>query len=328
MTASVTPISRAKKRSVYSPRYIETLGPISTFRAGYELHIRAASQAAKTVEKKLLALDQLTAYLGDPDVSEVDRGAMQRFMVWRLANVQTSSAATTFNALRTFFSYLAIDIDDYVSPMANMQAPRHEVPMIDVPSNDLLERMLAGAEKARPKTYSDVRDTAVLRIFISGGARLSEICLLTTNDIIHLNDGRILLRVDGKGRGGGPRERHVPIGAKAATALRRYLRIRNDHPWAPRTSRLWLGIKGPLQPHGLRQIIIRRSKAAGQQIHPHQLRHAWTVAMKRDERNRDADIMHLAGWENPKMLARYGRQVTGELAVTAFFAHGAPGDDL
>lgn len=327
MTATVTAIGRGRKRSVYSPSYVEPLGPLLSFRTGYELHLRSAGQATKTIEKKLLALDQLAAFLGNSDVAGIGRDGMERFMVERLSKVKPSSAATTFMALRTFFTYLAVDLGEYRSPMEGMKAPGFEAPLVEVPEDRVLVAMITAAEKARPKTYEDIRDAALLRIFISGGARLSEVALLTTNDLIHMNDGRILLRVRGKGRGGGPRERHVPIGEKAAAALRRYLRVRIDHPHAA-NSRLWLGRKGPINPHGVREMIYRRSEAAGCRIHPHQLRHAWAVTMKKDERNRDADIMHLAGWENPKMLARYGKAVTAERAVEAFFAHGAPGDQL
>jgi integrase len=75
-------------------------------------------------------------------------------------------------------------------------------------------------------------------------------------------------------------------------------------------------------------MVKKRSARAGMQIHPHQLRHTWAAGMKSDERNRDSDIMHQAGWVDPRMLAKYGRAVTAKRSIDAFYAHGAPGDKL
>lgn len=69
---------------------------------------------------------------------------------------------------------------------------------------------------------------------------------------------RGILRVLGKGR----RERVLAIGRKTVRALDRYIRRRAQHREAHLTY-LWLGIKGPLTPSGVRQIIKRRSRDAG-----------------------------------------------------------------
>lgn len=333
MTATVTPLKRARRQVAYRANLDSTLGPISSFLPGYELHLRAGGAAAKTIEKKLGAVTALMRFLGDPDVGAVQREDVQRWIAARLDQVSRASVATEVVALRSFFGplkrtnpYLVVDLGSFDSPMVGIVPPVAEEKVVTELPPDLLPRIVAGMEKKREKTWEDLRDVAVLRCFLDTGCRLSEMGNLTLPDILPLDDGRMLLRVYGKGRGG-PWERHVPLGAKAGVALRRYLRVRSAHPHAS-SSNLWLGRKGPIQPHGLRLMIYRRSERAGHKINPHALRHDWAVKMKSDERNRDADIMHLAGWVDPRMVGKYGRAATAKRAVEVFYSHGAPGDKL
>ncbi len=342
MTATVTSIKQGRPRRQVAYRAAvsdELLGPLSSYRAAYLLHLQAKGQSGKTIEKKLRALDQLTAFLGDPEVSKVSRTDIEAFMVDCLERTARSSANTTFNALRAFFGphkgrsgqdhpFLTVEIGpSWVSPMADLSAPGYEEPEITPVSPDFLAGLLRGIEGKREKTWEDVRDLAILRIFIDTGCRLSEVAKLTMADILPMDNGRTLLRVWGKGKGGGPRERHVPLGEKAGLALRRYLRARGNHPHAA-SPNLWLGTKGPILVQGVRDMVYRRTARAGQRVNPHKFRHAWAVAAKRDARNRDEDIMYRAGWVDPKMLARYGRKATAERAIDAFYDNGAPGDAL
>src|ERR1044072_728104 len=92
MTGTVTPI-RASRKLAWRTTAAE-VGTLTSFLAGYETHLRAKGQAEKTIEKKILALSQLAAFLGDPDVSVVERSHLEAFMVARLATVERSSAAT------------------------------------------------------------------------------------------------------------------------------------------------------------------------------------------------------------------------------------------
>lgn len=336
MTATVTPIKRGHPRgkAAYRANLADRLGPISSFLPGFELHLRASGAAEKTIEKKLGAVRQVMRFLGDPDVGDVTREDIQRWMTARLGEVSRASVGTEVIALRSFFGplrrdkpYLEIDLGSYDSPMVGITAPTAEEPVVEELPPDLLPTIVAGLERKQGKEWEDIRDAAVIRCFMDTGCRLSEMTNVTLSDLMPLDDGRMMLRVWGKGRGGGKRERHVPLGRKAGVALRRYLRVRADHPWAD-SPQLWLGRKGPIKAHGMREMIYRRSERAGHRIHPHALRHDWAVKMKADERNRDSDLMHLAGWVDSRMVGRYGRAATAKRAVERFYAHGAPGDAI
>jgi integrase/recombinase XerD len=79
----------------------------------------------------------------------------------------------------------------------------------------------------RTKTFEDVRDAAILRIFCSTGVRLAELANLRylpadpeSNDV-----DRQVLRVFGKGG----RQGLVNMGVRTTKALDRYVRPRQSH---------------------------------------------------------------------------------------------------
>src|SRR5260370_16822342 len=68
--------------------------------------------------------------------------------------------------------------------------------------------------------FREARDLAMLEMFYSSGMRLSELAGLNDPDV-DLVSGQV------KVRGKGKKERIVPIGTHAVTALRRYVRHRD-----------------------------------------------------------------------------------------------------
>ena len=129
-----------------------------------------------------------------------------------------------------------------VSPMAKMRPPKVPDEPPHVLSDDELHRLLATCDGT---TFEDRRDAAILRVFIGTGARLAEVTGLRwtpgdpeTQDV---DLDAQTIHVLGKGR----RPRVVHMGAKAAKAIDRYLRLRARHAHADAPA-LWLGERGPM----------------------------------------------------------------------------------
>ena len=81
-----------------------------------------------------------------------------------------------------------------------------------------------------------------------------------------------VVRITAKGR----RELVLPIGAKAARDIDRYIRVRAGHSHAA-DALLWLGKKGRLTASALYQVLKDRGNTVGlPDLHPHQLRHTFS----------------------------------------------------
>ena len=115
------------------------------------------------------------------------------------------------------------------------------------------------------------RDVAILELLYATGIRVSELCGL---DLGAVDEARMTVRVLGKGH----KERVVPLGAPALSALERWLARRGELVTARSGNALFLGerLGDRIDPRIVRRVVHR---AAGlvdgaPDIGPHGLRHA------------------------------------------------------
>jgi site-specific recombinase XerD len=278
--------------SVYSP---DALGSL---RESYSLHL-SATKAPRTRDTYLAALDSLIAHLeanGMPlRAGAVRREHVESWMAEQRERVAPASHSLRYRALVQFWKW-AVDEDEIErSPMDKIKAPRVPDKPVPVVDGDDFRKMLKAMEG---KGYNERRDTALLLTLYDTGVRLGELVGMRLEDI-DLRDR--LAYVTGKGG----HTRAVRFGARTAVALDRYLRLRRGHRRASEPS-LWLGQDGPLSDSGAAQIVARRSKEAGlPRLHAHQFRHTFAHEWRVNGGDPN-DLMRLAGWRSPQMLARYG----------------------
>ena len=278
--------------------------------------LEAQNKSPKTVKTYGEAVTQLTAFLleqGMPtEVSKLSRDHVEAFMVSLLRRAKASTANNRYRALQQFFKFLQEEGEIPASPMVNMKPPKvPEEPVEHVELEDLRKILKTCATTAKESRMiatklENTRDEAIIRFLFDTGVRSAELIALQLDDVDVRGRSATVL---GKGR----RPRTVEFGAKTALALDRYLRARRaaafaSSPW------LWLGVRGPMTDSGLRQMLERRSQAAGvRHVHPHMLRHSQATEHMRNGGSETA-LMRNMGWRSPQMIRRYTAAAADELA--------------
>lgn len=137
-----------------------------------------------------------------------------------LGRLKPATASVRFRSLQQFFKFLAEEGEITDSPMRNMRAPIVPEQPVAVVTEDELGRLLRACSG---RTFADRRDTAILRLFLDTGMRLSELTGLRVEDLDFEQD---VAGVMGKGR----RPRACPFGNKTALTPQRYLQERARRP--------------------------------------------------------------------------------------------------
>ena len=226
----------------------------------------------------------------EPDWARLQRDDFRAYV--RTMGRRTKSRATTqlhFSALRTFYRFLIRRGLVESMPIKNLALPKLEkrLPKFLTAAQmvALLEAPLQALTKAQKYSETPVdtapflRDVAMLETIYSCGLRISELCGLRVESI---DWSERLVRVLGKGK----KERQVPIGQHALTAIDNYWRVAkhprtvgvavflahtNDvvaaAPWQlQRRLKQWLvaaGLDSKLTPHKLRHSFATHLLDAG-----------------------------------------------------------------
>jgi integrase/recombinase XerC len=254
--------------------------PLARHLLRFREHLVSERRASRhTVLAYTKDLEKLASFarerLGGPArVDDIDKLLLRSWLAELSQNVTPMTLARKLASVRAFFGWLERETIVRKNPAALLSSPKLRRKLPKFLSAEAAGEVMAAPLAAAVGESERARDTALLEVLYGSGLRVSELVGL---DLEHLSLEREELRVLGKGN----KERVVPIGTKARSAILDYLEqrpaLRHLRTGVQDARALFLGRQG--RRLGVRRVqtLVRRYGGLGTgraDLHPHALRHS------------------------------------------------------
>ncbi|WP_166984520.1 site-specific tyrosine recombinase XerD [Paramicrobacterium fandaimingii] len=182
-----------------------------------------------------------------------------------------TSIARSLSSVRSLHRFLLEEAVVTIDVAKDVKPPKQQDRLPKAITIAQVEALLATASGDAPQA---IRDRALLELLYATGARVSEVCSLNVDDVVDTD----IVRLTGKGN----KQRIVPIGSYARTALDEYL-VRVRPALSARgaaTPALFLGLRGQRVSRQNAWLIIKAAaERAGlaEHVSPHTLRHSFAT---------------------------------------------------
>lgn len=237
-------------------------------------------------------LDAFMAFSSKHNISswqQMDDRHVRGFVASQHRNgLSGTSLQRQLSSIRSLFNFLCRHHRADLNPAHGVPAPKAAKRLPETLSVDQLESLLAfpGDDALA------CRDRAVMELFYGCGLRLSELTGLEVGDI---DWQQATVSVTGKGR----KQRHVPFGSKAETALKQWLQHRPNQA-DPGEKALFTSRTGKrISNSSIQQRLKKRAlqQGVGISLHPHMLRHSFASHILESSRDLRA-VQELLGHAN------------------------------
>ena len=208
-------------------------------------------------------------------IVEFNQLEIEHIRSW-LANLQSTGVARStltrrIVSIRAFTNWAAANGWLTSDLGVNLAVPKPHKVLPEVLNLEEAATVLKALEvkAAEEPSALTIRDLALVEVLYGSGIRVSELCGLNLGDI---DRTRNTLNVVGKG----DKQRVVPIGLPALTAIDNYLSKARDE-FANQSSQdaLFLGSRGKrIDQRTVREVVYEAMKAVGASMGPHGLRHS------------------------------------------------------
>jgi len=248
---------------------------------------KAITQFEKYITSKGLSLNTRTAYKKDLlqlrefltkyfETAEINLNSISKLYLRDYlrelsfkgrSNRTLARKATT---IKNFFKFCEQENLISKNPAANLQIPKFEKKLPKHFTEKEMEDLLSIPDLS---SKFGIRNKAILELIYSSGLRISEVAICRKQD---LDLTEKIIKLMGKGN----KQRIVPVGKKAISALKKYLKIRPQFVTKFSDHSLFLSKSGrPLSANELREIleryIILVAKTKG--YSPHSIRHSFAT---------------------------------------------------
>ena len=262
-----------------------------------------------TILNYTLDLDDFKSFLGETDIAKVDYLTIRKYLaILKEKNLGSRSVARHLSTLRSFFRFLNREGFLKVNPILSVSSPKLDKHLPDFMTEDEVSRVLVSVHLG---DKMGLRDRAIMELFYSTGIRIGELAGLRVSDIDFIGG---VAKVFGKGK----KERMVPVGDTALSAVRAYLEKRKKE-----SDTLFLNKNGSrISVRGIRNVVKKYLMLAGMKkgISPHTFRHSFATHLL----NRGADlrsVQELLGHANLSTTQIYTHLTTDKLKSVYNKAH-------
>ncbi len=245
--------------------------------ASFERYLRSErGRSEHTIRAYRGDLDSLLIHAvaeGHTRLADLDLGSLRRWLgEQNAAGLSRSTLARRAATTRSFMAWALLEELIAIDPALRLIAPKREKTLPAVLQQRQLSTLLeAMAHDAAGGDPVALRDLAMVELLYATGIRVGELAGLDVDDI---NRERRTATVLGKG----DKERVVPFGVPADTALGRWVGTGRPKIYKPHSgSALFLGRRGGrVDPRTVRAVVDARLGALGDTsaTGPHTLRHS------------------------------------------------------
>ncbi len=284
-------------------------GPVQEGISQFLRALRERNSSIHTIKAYGIDLDQFADFVGPRSWDEIDHVVIRSFLSCLYERgLSKTSVARALAALRSMYKWLGREGLVQQNPAKLVATPRLPRRLPRVPTIEEMNHVLDGdlsGQAAFPE-----RDRAILELLYGCGIRNSELVGIDLEDV-HWQREAILVR--GKGK----KQRMVPFGDAAASAVRHYL-LRRSHVLAEhktQTEALLVNTRGTrLTTRSVGRIVKAAAVAGGlpSEVHPHTLRHAFGTHMLEEGADLRS-IQELLGHERLATTQRYTQLSTAKL---------------
>ncbi len=222
-------------------------------------------------KRDLEKVQHFMAERGIHETAEVSKHDLEGYVKY-LEDSKFAAATVSRNiaSIKAFYHYMVHENIIAEDISEELKAPKIEKKIPEIMSPDEVVRLL---EQPSGNTHKEIRDKAMLELLYATGIRVTELITLRISDV-NMPMGFILCRDRNK-------ERVIPFGTEAKSALARYLNGTRDEMLENKTSDvLFANCSGqPMSRQGFWKLIKYYAKKADikADITPHTLRHSFAA---------------------------------------------------
>jgi integrase/recombinase XerC len=247
-------------------------GEVSVFLESLELERKLSENTIQAYRRDLRQLESFAVRNDICDWQSLSIRQARKFPAsLHQSGLSGHSIQRMLSACRMFYRHLLKSGAVDVNPFDGIRAPKSPGRLPETLSVDELDGLL----EQNDGSILSVRDHAMLELFYSSGLRLSELAALDF-DSVDFQQGQIT--VLGKGN----KQRIVPVGQKASSALRSWLERRHEltrsHKQIQPEKALFINHHGDrLTVRGIQYRLNHwaKKRGLGRRLHPHMLRHSF-----------------------------------------------------